>query len=408
MIKKRFKITTLILLVLLCLFCFVSACTAQENREGIMVIKVKQQKMALTAKSGGTDTILNGEIVYKISETKRGIVYELNSLNMTGTSINVKDGASGPISIILKPKTARSTYDLKKRVIQSEFIATVHYPLIDQLKGYIKPKEGEREIDEFRSYTETFSGSLICALSESPRIGTTGKIKTAAIVFKTEVKEAVLGEIVNVSGKMTVLDVQVIFPPFYFKKVINIQPVFVRYTPETGCFGGTTKATTGGSYNTLKENAMKMWNRCCLGLNFLPPAYIDNNDYRILSSTEEANLMATYNNANAVEVFFVEVGDPVGLHGGGVCYSGGTANTKIITYDTNLPINLYNLAHELGHALNLSHPPGNSTPGSLMEPSGFCADNPALMSNQNCDNASNPLFYYVLTTKKCTRNINMP
>lgn len=118
--------------------------------------------------------------------------------------------------------------------------------------------------------------------------------------------------------------------------------------------------------------------------------------------------MAAYDNTGAVEVFFVEVSDPVGLHGGGVCYSGGTANTKIITYDTNLPINLYNLAHELGHALNLSHPPGNSTPGSLMEPSGFCADNPALMSNQNCDNASNPLFYYVLTTKSCTRSINMP
>ncbi|HCJ79817.1 MAG TPA: hypothetical protein DHV84_07585 [Desulfotomaculum sp.] len=283
--KKRFKITTLMLLVLLCLFCFVSACMAQEKHEGIIVIKVKQQEMALTAKVGKTNTILNGEIVYKISETKKGIVYELNSLNMTGTSINVKDGASGPISIILKPKTARSTYDQRKRIIQSEFLATVHYPLIDRFKGYINPKEGERELDEFRSYTETFSGSLICSLDESPLMGKTGKIKAATVTIKMEVKEAVLDEILSVSGKITVPDIQVVFPPFYFKKVINIQPVFVRYTPDTGCFGGTTTATTGGSYNTLKDKAIEMWNRCCLGLNFLPPTYINNNDYRILSST---------------------------------------------------------------------------------------------------------------------------
>lgn len=139
----------------------------------------------------------------------------------------------------------------------------------------------------------------------------------------------------------------------------------------------------------------------------MPPVYVENDDYRILSSAEEANIRAEYNDANAVEVFFVEVSDPVGLHGGGVCFSSGTANAQIITYDTNLPINLYNLAHELGHALGLFHPPGNSTPGSLMEPSGFCADNPALMSGENCDNASNPLLTTRIPLTLCIRNTNM-
>ena len=66
------------------------------------------------------------------------------------------------------------------------------------------------------------------------------------------------------------------------------------------------------------------------------------------------------------------------------------------------------LAHELGHALGLGHPPGNSSENSLMEPSGFCLDNPALMSKKNCDNADNPLLktrFFPLYL--CIRNTNM-
>ena len=65
--------------------------------------------------------------------------------------------------------------------------------------------------------------------------------------------------------------------------------------------------------------------------------------------------------------------------------------------------------HELGHVFGLNHPPGNSTTGSILEPSGFCAPNPALMSDLNCDNADNPL----ITTSSspfllCWRNTDMP
>ena len=384
----------------------VTGAFAAEN--GMLLVQIKQQTATVTVE-GGAQTKVNGEVVYRIVPLARGMVFELNTFRMTGTSVKTGKGESGSLSLMLKPQSAKSSYDAKRKTITSEFLAELHYPLIDKVKGYMVPKDGERERDDFRSYTETISLKLTVRLKEAPTLDRQRKLKEGADIEITSagIKEKVLGEISQISSKFKVIDVTV-FPKFYLKQALNIQPVFIRYTPAEGCFGGSTTATTGGSYATLRDKSIEMWNRCCIGLNFLEPVYVNNGNYRILSSTEEANLLAEYDDPNAVEVFFVEIGDPIGIHGGGASYSSGTANAKVITYDTNLPINLYNLAHELGHSMGLFHPPGNSTVGSLMEPSGFCADNPALMSKQNCDNASNPMMHSYVPLTLCTRHTNMP
>ncbi|OPY90496.1 MAG: hypothetical protein A4E72_00609 [Syntrophus sp. PtaU1.Bin208] len=401
------KTVFLFSLLCLCFFGVAGTVGAAETAPGMLVMKLAKQDLSVA--SLDSRTAVSGEVVYRMTPKDKTMVFELSSFSLVGSSVRTKQGDSGPLSLVLKPSSAKSAYNPRTRTIKSQFLLEVHYPLIDKVKGFMEPKEGQREKDDYRSFTETFAGSLICKLSETPRIGRSAQRmkEGAAFSLKMEPREKVLGEVAAIAGEFKVIDV-IVWPRFYIKKTINIQPVFVRYTPADGCFGGTTTATTGGSFQTLRDKAIEMWNRCCIGLNFLAPVYIDNDDYRILSSAEEAGIKAAYDDPNAIEVYFVEVGDPVGIHGGGVCYSSGTANAKVITYDTNLPINLYNLAHELGHALGLMHPPGNSTVGSLMEPSGFCADNPSLMSKLNCDNASNPLLVTPTPIPLCTRSINMP
>jgi len=199
--------------------------------------------------------------------------------------------------------------------------------------------------------------------------------------------------------------------------VLLVQPVFIGTGP-------SDPTATGTVFNTLLERSAEIWDRCgtvrCISIISKTPIYINNNAYRVIDGAEATSLRALVNEADAVEVFVVERWDPY-YDGGGACWSSGTASAKIVTCDQqlNVPcpmpsglwgcsageggtcgaVNYYHLAHELGHALNLLHPGDSRTgmvdgsSGSIMEPSGFCRDNPSVQSAKNCRSASSPLIY---------------
>ena len=202
--------------------------------------------------------------------------------------------------------------------------------------------------------------------------------------------------------------------------------------------GPSDPSATGTAFNTLMNDSHDMWNRCaserCIKFIVNDPIYVNNNAYRVPDNQSEAiAFMGTVNVTDADEVFVAErMSTSLACSwGGGACFSGGTASSKIVSCDQQMAvpnpcptactsfcpcgaclsgaINPYHLAHELGHALDLPHPPGSSpasTVTSIMEPSGFCCDNPNLQSAKNCRNATNPLMFSSLSICSGSPDIN--
>ncbi|MGI9604226.1 MAG: hypothetical protein ACR2QE_20275 [Acidimicrobiales bacterium] len=195
--------------------------------------------------------------------------------------------------------------------------------------------------------------------------------------------------------KVPILVVPVLIPMFWFRwaprRQLCVQPVFIAAS-------GLVPATGSDFYPGLAR-ANEMWGGCCLQfVAKCPPIYVQNQDYRVSTMTEATAFKDEVTVADAVEVFVVERLEPEETWGGGATFGSGTAAAKVVTGDNQLPLNRNHLAHELGHVLGLIHPGDQRAgvvagcAGSVMEPSGFFADNPDLQCEANCHNASNPLL----------------
>jgi len=117
----------------------------QEKPVGMIVIKVEKAMAVLEGSMGKAETMLNGEIVYKMIQTEKGLDIKLDSLGLTGTSVKARNGKTGTISIMLKPESARTVFDPQRRSLENKFLVELHYPLIDRIKWYVVPKEKEVE-----------------------------------------------------------------------------------------------------------------------------------------------------------------------------------------------------------------------------------------------------------------------
>jgi len=389
-----------------------------QSRTYYLVGNLKDVRGEVVTDKGASQTSFSGEIAFQIRQDEKGaLTMNLWNLNLLSPGVETGSGSSGVIGLNLQSPPYEVSYDQRTGSIYSQFGSTLHYALIDELKGFI-PGGGEEQ-DVFYSYTETMSGNLKGKLSENLLLKEGG---TASLEGEVNLvlDDSVLGSIRSMRVVLSIRDLwMAITEP---AEVLKVQPVFIGSGPDD-------PTATGIVYATLIRRAADIWNRCgaerCLTLRSNDPIYIDEDDYRTIGGgwdaidsgeSEAYDLMDEVNVLDAVEVFVVDRWDPY-CDGGGATWSSGTASAKIVTCDQQLDVpcpppssvcsggscgdvNYCHLAHELGHALDLTHPgeikPGRpeGSAGSVLEPSGFCRDNPDAQSAHNCREASNPLLFW--------------
>jgi len=387
----------------------------EQEENYYLVGNLEDVKGVVVTDAGEQQTSFRGEIAFVAEPGDRGdLKLVLTRLNLVSSGVATKKGDSGVIGLNLVEPEYRISYDSRTGQFSTEFQSTLHYALIDEIKGYIPSKSEEGDL--FLSYTESMAGKVEGSLPEGLKAADEGEITMNAEIH-LELERSVVGSLRNM---VVYLDLTKLW--WYLEtsptEILLVQPVFIGTGP-------SDPSATGTVYNTLLDRSAEIWDRCgtvrCIAIRSKTPVYVNNNAYRVLNSeAEAAALRAEVDVADSVEVFVVERWDPY-FDGGGACWSSGTASAKIVTCDQQLAVpcpmpaglwgcsageggscgdvNYYHLAHELGHAVNLLHP-GDYRPGmvagssaSIMEPSGFCRDNPNVQSARNCRSASSPLLY---------------
>jgi hypothetical protein len=202
-----------ILFVILGVLCFTVPGFSQQKEEGKMIIKFEKDKVNVEANSGKATTKFRGEVVYHITQTNDEMTFQLKSLGLVALSVETTQGDSGNISILLKPGSTVSKYTHRTMTITSEFTVEVHYPLIDKIKGFKKMREEEKEPDDFRSYTESFTGILTCGFKDKPQLVRKKAVKSSAKIklkMKLKVKDRpqdTMDNIRDISGDFDAVEV---------------------------------------------------------------------------------------------------------------------------------------------------------------------------------------------------------
>lgn len=297
-------------------------------------------------------------------------------------------------------------YDRESMRIQAILPGVVHYRMIDEILG-MQPDSQDEQRCEYNSYTQTarirFQLDLMKPLrEESTRKKTKIKCTPEILLEVDELPEAKISPFRIAMAAKRLRFWWIWLWRWEIVRSLPIRPVSVKSSD-------TDANPTGSAFNALLPFAREEWRKADIVFDVRSFTTVTGAALKVISDGEEDDLYSTVDEDDAIEVFYCEKFSPSDLHGGGVTYSGGTEEACVVTSDENdNGIDLRHLAHELGHVLTLKHP-GAGCPsagcwhrrdgsyGTLMCPSGFANDNPAVQSEDNAENANNPLLRLSLT-----------
>jgi hypothetical protein len=139
---------------------------------------------------------------------------------------------------------------------------------------------------------------------------------------------------------------------------VDVQPVSLRSS-------ATDPSPTGASFGSWLSSANTIWNKLAVTFNALSTVTITDATNKTAGGTRaERDSIRALNSGSGVQVFMVN--NPLTDVGGGATISAGAASKMVIA---NGATSSTLLAHELGHALGLGHPPGDADVNTIMEPS---------------------------------------
>ncbi len=325
----------------------------------------------ITTDAGEQPAMVEGEMRCQVgapdASGNRPVIVDELILGTTSAATSSSD--TGGMTYLLQMGSGSGNWNLVSKEFVLTAVCSAFYPLADDASNQPPPVYPPNHVD--LSAQETWSAGLTATAEPSP--GTQSVRLNGSLL--AGVISSITNQVTSLAVPINDLDLTtgqgevVKCPPELAckRRQVCLQPVFVRDSD------GMNPA--GTSFTVMRDAANAVWAKCCVELIWQTPMFRDNTSFKIIENSdvqagmdERKALRDTVDQRgenDCIEVFFVkemrEADGDAHAYGDGVASASGSKHAKIIIADAAIeqcpsPITLL-LAHEIGHALNLDHPP---------------------------------------------------